>query len=127
MAQGIPEPIGGHILKFQLSIRSAFYLTTAVAVYSAIVALAYRGNIWGQGITFAVTCSFLVWVGSVVLYWAFILLLKAFGIEERNLGTLNAPIATARPIPSPSVSDLTGPEPSPESASGESENEEVEQ
>lgn len=72
-------------MNFRLSIRGAFMLTAAVAVYCAIIGLAFRGNPWGQGITFAVTCSFLVWLFSAAIYWAFEFILKTFGVQEHRI------------------------------------------
>lgn len=103
------KPIRAGILKFQLSIRGAFYLTTAIAVYSAILALAYRGNIWGKGISFAVTCSIGIWIMSAVFYWCSMLVLAIFQVEDRKLGNKHVPFQSVEPNkPSPSSADLTG-------------------
>lgn len=69
-------------MKFQLSIRNLLYLTAVVALLASFVALAVRGDYWGVGITFAATCSFLVWIFSAVAHWMLVLLLNLFGIEE---------------------------------------------
>ena len=82
MGIGKPELIGHTNLKLQLSIRGALYLTTAIAVYAAIVALAYRGDFWGKGITFAVTCSLGVWFVSAIAYWVLICFLNIAGFHE---------------------------------------------
>lgn len=69
-------------LNFQISIRGALYITTAIAVYSSILALAYGGDPWGRGITFAVTGAFSLWIFSTFIYWMLILAMKIFGVEE---------------------------------------------
>lgn len=71
-------------MKFQLSIRSALYLTTAIAVYAAIVALAFRGDFWGKGITFAVTCSLGIWLLSAIAYWMLVSILGMLSIQEQQ-------------------------------------------
>ncbi len=53
-------------MKFRLTIRGALLTTTCFAVYSAIFALGYKGDPWGRGITFAVTCSFFVWLMAAI-------------------------------------------------------------
>ena len=81
-AYGKPEQNGLANLKLQLSIRGAMYLTTVIAVYAAIVALAYRGDFWGKGITFAVTCTLGVWFLSAIAYWVLMGLLAFAGFHE---------------------------------------------
>ncbi len=70
-------------MNFQISIRGALYFTTAIAVYSAILALGYRGDFWGQGIAFAVTCALGLWLVSAVIYWILILVMKIRGVQEQ--------------------------------------------